>query len=176
MARTFKDCNGREWIVKATVDKIEKIRVLNGVDLADVTAEAMRRLRVDDVLLVRVIWNLCEAEADGAGISAEQFGESLFGDAIESAFEAVKEAVSDFFPSRKRKMWEKFVREDEAEQQKALEMAVAELENPENQEAVKEAMRTRIKDEIQSALTRLRSVTGLPDSVDSTPAPGPSAN
>lgn len=161
---TFKDSTNREWLIKLNVDLIEKVRIFNGVDLVDITAASMKRLRVDEVLLVRTLWQLCEPQADKAGVTPEQFGESLFGDALDRGFEAVRGAVDDFFPSTKRDLWRRMMAVEAKQEAEALSIAIENLESPEVIAQTSEAMRTRIKSELDAALIRLRSVIASPDS------------
>lgn len=161
MARCFKDSTGREWSVNVVVDTIEKVREI-GVDLGDVTAQAMKRLAIDDVLLVRSLWFICEAQADKAGVNPQQFGESLFGDALDDAYEALRGALDDFFPRRKREFWRKMMEVDSRQQVETMQVGLETMDDPEIREQFSLAVRERAKAEVRKALTQLRSATGSP--------------
>lgn len=161
MARCFKDSTGREWSVNVVVDTIEKVREI-GVDLGDVTAQAMKRLAIDDVLLVRSLWLICEAQADKAGVTPQQFGESLFGDALDDAYEALRGALDDFFPRRKREFWRKMMEVDSRQQVETMQVGLETMDDPEIREQFSLAVRERAKAEVRKALTQLRSATGSP--------------
>lgn len=161
MARCFKDSTGREWSVNVVVDTIEKVREI-GVDLGDVTAQAMKRLAIDDVLLVRSLWLICEAQADKAGVNPQQFGESLFGDALDDAYEALRGALDDFFPRRKREFWRKMMEVDSRQQVETMQVGLETMDDPEIREQFSLAVRERAKAEVRKALTQLRSATDSP--------------
>jgi len=163
MARTFKDADGREWTVKVTVDVIERVREID-VDLGDLTTATIKRLAMDDVLLVRTLWLICEQQADARSISPGQFGEAMVGEPLETAFDALRGSLEDFFPPRKRAFWTAMVEADLASQAQALQIGMETLENRELREQFGQAMRDRVKAEIGTQLTRLKSATGSPGS------------
>lgn len=159
--RFFCDSDGRRWPIKVTVDVIEKVREI-GVDLGDVTGTTIRTLTNDDVLLVRSLWIICEAAAKTAGVTATQFGEALVGDVIDDAFDALRGSIEDFFPRRKREYWLKMIEADRDTQTEALRIGLESLNDQEIRSRISEAVRDRVKVEIEKSLTRLRSVTDSP--------------
>lgn len=158
MARQFKNANGVQWTVKVTVDVIEHVREI-GVDLGDITAATMKRLAMDDVLLVRTMWLVCEPQAEKAGVTPAQFGEAMVGDTLDDAYEALRGSLEDFFPSRKRSFWLKMLETDQEVQAKAMEMGLAALTDQASREQIDQALKTRIEAEMAATLKRLRSVT-----------------
>jgi hypothetical protein len=159
--RFFCDSEGRQWPIKVTVDVIEKVREI-GVDLGDVTGTTIRTLTNDDVLLVRSLWIICEASAKTVGVTATQFGEALVGDSIDDAFDALRGSIEDFFPRRKREYWLKMIEADRDTQTEALRIGLESLNDQEIRSRISEAVRDRVKVEIEKSLTRLRSVTDSP--------------
>jgi len=157
--RTYKDADGREWAVKVTVDTIERVREI-GVDLGDLTTETIKRLAMDDVLLVRTLWLVCEKQADERGISAAQFGEAMVGEPLENAFDALRGSLEDFFPPRKRMFWKSMVDAELANQAETFQVSLETLEDPQMRQQFSQAMRDRLKEEIANQLTRLKSATG----------------
>ena len=100
--RTFKDNAGRDWTVAVNVAAIKRVRSLLDVNLLKVVeGKLIERLVGDPVLLVDVIFVLCKPAADAAGVSDEQFGEAMAGDAIDSATKALLEELVDFSPSQR---------------------------------------------------------------------------
>jgi hypothetical protein len=103
--RTFKDGSGRTWTLAINVDAIKRVRGLIGVNLLEIIdgreGKLLERLMTDPVLLVDVVFAVCKPEADKAGVSNEDFGRSMAGDAIELATTALLEELVDFFPSRR---------------------------------------------------------------------------
>ena len=101
---TFTDAKDREWAVEVTVGTIKRVRSLIDVDLLDLSdgSNMITRLAIDPILLCNVLFVVCKPQADEAGVTDEQFGEALFGDALEAATNAMLEALVSFFPPRQR--------------------------------------------------------------------------
>ena len=149
--RTFKDCEGRTWSVTLNVLQMKRIRANLGVDLVNVIAldaggkvkvDLVDRIASDPCLLVDILWVCVEEEAKAAGVTDEQFGRSLAGDAIEDATRAFLDELVDFFPGAKRLFLKKAV---ELSRKYAGEMTVAlekALEDPELERRVEESMRS----------------------------------
>lgn len=98
--RTFKDNAGRDWTVAINVNAIKRVRDLAKVNLLDVfEGKLIDRLAADPVLLCDVLYAVCKPQADTAGVSDEQFGEALAGDAIELATKALLEELVSFSPN-----------------------------------------------------------------------------
>ena len=116
--KTFTDNTGRTWTLSVTVGTIKRVRALCGVDLANIiTMESgktpnvglLERLASDPVLLVDVLFAVCKPEADAKGITDEEFGRAMAGDAIELAATALLDEIIDFFPEAKRKVFRKIL-------------------------------------------------------------------
>ena len=99
---SFKDANGREWIIKIDAPKIAEVRSALNVNLIAKDYSAFVELANDEVLLVNVLWVLVRDQADG--LTDVQFGRAMVGDPIEHATGALVRAVCDFFPHRQRGM------------------------------------------------------------------------
>ena len=136
--KTFTDNKGRTWTLEVTVATVKRVRGLCKVDLNSIveldknnkpSAELLERLSSDPVLLVDVLFAVCKPQADKLGITDEDVGESMAGDAIEHATTALLEEIIDFFPAAKRLVMQKILsasRRFEAAARKKLE---AELNN-----------------------------------------------
>ena len=106
---TFKDCEGKNWTVKITVETIRQVRDALGVNLLDVVSQKREdhlidRLASDPVLLVDVLYVVCKEEADKAQIDSRAFGARLAGDAVADATNALLGSLSDFFPAQRGKV------------------------------------------------------------------------
>jgi hypothetical protein len=98
---TFRDTEGREWLVQVNVAAIKRVRALIGVDLLALVDDGFRnfgKFMGDPIALVDTLYCLCKPEADAKGISDIQFGEAMAGDVIGSASDAFLAAFTDFFP------------------------------------------------------------------------------
>lgn len=99
--RTFADNAGRTWTVAINVAAQKRVRGLLKVDLYKLVDEGFKPLAAlvsDPVQLADVLFCLCKEEADAKGITDEDFGRALGGDAINHAAEAFVEELFDFFP------------------------------------------------------------------------------
>ena len=149
--RTFKDNAGRMWSVTLNVLQMKRIRAHLGIDLVNViTLDAGGKVKVDLVdriandpcLLVDILWVCVEDEAKAAGVTDEEFGRALAGDAIDEATKALLDELVDFFPGVKRLFLKKAVelaRKYTGDMTAALEKA---LSDPELERRVEESMRS----------------------------------
>jgi hypothetical protein len=166
---TFKDANGREWLVKLDGPKIGEVRKLLGVDLAATDGSASEKLRDDPVLLVDTLWVVCRGQAAAGGVSSAQFGEALVGDPIETATEALIDAINDFFPSRRREALKTLTAQTKKTREAGMDDAMKMLTDPVLQARIQTAMRMRAEAEIESLLTQLSSATNTPAPATSPP-------
>lgn len=98
---SFRDNEGRRWDVAVTVATVKRVRSLCDVDLmgiVDSDGELLERLFSDPVLLVDVLYAVCQPQAEDRGVTDVAFGESLAGDAVAAATDALLEGIVDFFP------------------------------------------------------------------------------
>jgi hypothetical protein len=99
--RPFKDNAGRTWIITVHSTAVKKLRGALGFDvhsLLDEKLENLAKFLGDPVLRVDVLYWLCKEEADKLGITDEDFGKAMWGDAIEHATDAFIAEVVDFTP------------------------------------------------------------------------------
>ena len=118
--KTFTDNTGRTWTLSVTVGTIKRV--------------------ADPVLLVDVLFAVCKPEADAKGITDEEFGRAMAGDAIELAATALLDEIIDFFPEAKRKVFRKILdasRRFEARSKQALTEL---LEDPAFDEKIDQAL------------------------------------
>jgi hypothetical protein len=105
MMKDFKDNTGRQWRIELTIGAAKRIRSLAGVNLLELDQgepPLLTRLGLDVMLLCDVVYAAVKPQADEAGVSDEQFGEALGGDAILAARKAFFEELADFFRSQGR--------------------------------------------------------------------------
>ncbi|MDY3555303.1 hypothetical protein R5W24_004444 [Gemmata sp. JC717] len=101
----FRDKVGREWALAIDVIAMEAVHQRTGVKIWDLLKNELAELRAlqsNPVTLVRVLYVLCEGQATQLGVSPEQFGRALDGDALVAGHDALIEAYADFSPSRLR--------------------------------------------------------------------------
>lgn len=98
--KTFTDSAGRTWTLAMNVAAAKRVKGLLGVDLLQLEAGSpplITRLGTDVILLCDVLYALVAPQAETSGVSDEQFGQALGGDAILAAQRAFWEELVDFF-------------------------------------------------------------------------------
>ena len=165
--RQFTDTKERVWDVELNVRQMKRVRDVLGIDLVNViqagkdgavATDTLDRVANDPILLVDILWVLCEGQAKAAGVTDDDFGSSLAGDSIADATRAFLDELVDFFPGARRLFLKKAVdlaRKYETENLGMLEKALA---SPEFEERLKTSL-------IPPAASR--------ESAESTPAPSP---
>ena len=165
--RRFTDTKGRTWDIELNVRQMKRVRDILGIDLVNiistgkdgaVATDTLDRVANDPILLVDILWVLCEGQAKSAGVTDEDFGSSLAGESIAEATRAFLDELVDFFPGARRLFLRKAVdlaRRFETENLYVLEKA---LSSPEFEERLK---------------TSLRPQPGSPESAESPPVPSP---
>ena len=165
--RQFTDRMDRVWEVELNVRQMKRVRDVLGIDLVNViqagkdgavATDTLDRVANDPILLVDILWVLCEGQAKAAGVTDDDFGSSLAGDSISDATRAFLDELVDFFPGARRLFLKKAVdlaRKFETENLEVLEKA---LNSPEFEERLK---------------TSLQPPAASRESAESTPAPSP---
>ncbi|MFV0445673.1 MAG: hypothetical protein ACK5Q5_18990 [Planctomycetaceae bacterium] len=97
----FTDADGREWRLAITINDIRRVRAEVGVDLANAGPRLFEQLS-DPVQLVDTLHCLLRGACENRNLDAVGFANSMRGDTLEQATEALLEAIIDFFPSRQR--------------------------------------------------------------------------
>jgi hypothetical protein len=161
--KTFKDSEEREWTIEIDSAAIKRVRTLANINLLNIIDGSLhRQFEVDPTLLVDAVYCVCKPQADARGVTDEQFGRAMRGDAIERAATALMEDLADFFPSGKRQMLKKVLSKVTALTDKAIQQANEKLDSPEFDRLVEETLNA--------------SSGGLPGSSGSTPDPSHSAS
>lgn len=101
----FTDKTGRTWPLEVTVGTVRDLRRMLDVDLLSIIepdSGLLNRLATDAVLLCDVLYVVCHRDCQRLGVSDEDFGRSLGGEAIDGAIEAFLEAVDAFFQNARQ--------------------------------------------------------------------------
>ena len=148
--KTFTDNKGRVWEVELNIRQMKRVRDTLGIDLVNVisankdgsvSTDTLERVANDPILLVDILWVLCEGQAKAAGVTDDDFGSSLAGDSISDATRAFLDELVDFFPGARRLFLKKAVdlaRKYETENLEVLEKALA---SPEFEERLKTSLK-----------------------------------
>lgn len=104
MMQKFTDSTGRVWEFTINVTALKRVKaMLPGVDLAELTEgdpPLITRLSQDIVLVGDVLYVLCLDACHAGGISDEEFGKRLGGDAMFDGMDALLQELTDFFRQR----------------------------------------------------------------------------
>ena len=102
----FTDTEGRVWNVQLTVHLVKEVKQRLDVDLLDEQVhETLTLLTGDIVKSVDVLYILCSSQADKKELSDVECGESLYCDVLFEGINSMVEALIDFFPNPKKRMW-----------------------------------------------------------------------
>ncbi len=167
----FTDNKDREWEVNIDAPMIMKIRAdcdPNFLLNDDEKENTYYRLQQDPVLLCRVIFLLCVKERESRSVSMEDFYLNVIGNVIDSAAEAMLQAILAFIPRRTRTVLEVFAAQDKL-RQKAIEKAAAKINSPEKQEEVMTQIQFQIDAAAERIMTQLTNATNSLDLSVSTP-------
>jgi translation elongation factor EF-G len=123
--RSFKDSEGRLWVVRVTVAVTNRVRTAEGLDfdlmnLAD--QKHLERIITDPGLFVSVLYEVLRPKVEEREITPEAFAEIFYGDVLSDALDALMKAVADFFPSARQrenllKIWDAAKRASESAQE-----------------------------------------------------------
>lgn len=157
--KIFRDCESREWKVSINVSAIKRVKSLLDVDLLDIgDGKLFERLIDQPCDLVDVLYVLCKEQADQRGLTDAHFGESMGGDALDSATKALLEELVDFFPKRRRPILQKALAKLDHLESRLIAKATELLDDP------------KIDQQIEAALSTLGdSFTSAQRSSESTP-------
>jgi hypothetical protein len=162
---SFKDATGRVNTLAINVTAIKRVKALTGVHLPSLCngkMEGLGALMDDDVGFVDIVYAICKPDLDAAGISDEDFGRAMFGDAILLASRAFTAELFDFFrDARVRAALKKVLEKIEAVHERVQAHKLSQVEDLDPQ---------IVADEL------IRSSGNAPESSASTPDPSRSAS
>lgn len=128
--KTFKDTNGKDWVVSVTVNTVKRVKAATNFDLLSAVEDkaALMRLGTDPELMVDVLFAACETQAKERGVDGVAFAEAIGGgDGLESAANAMLEAMADFFPKHRREPLHLALAKLRQVQDKASQLATAKI-------------------------------------------------
>ncbi|MEQ9616665.1 MAG: hypothetical protein RLN60_01380 [Phycisphaerales bacterium] len=140
--RSFTDNEGRTWAVAVHVASVKRVKGLADVDLMEALDSGLiERFIRDPVLLCDVIYAVCKPEADERGVTDEEFGRAMAGDAIEHATAALLEELVSFSPNpRDRAVLGKVLKATQMAMERARDLVETRLDSGELDRAIDEAL------------------------------------
>ena len=153
--------------VAITVATLKRVKARLALDLASLEEgdpPLLARLSVDPLLICDTLYVVCQPQLDAAGLTDEQFGQAMGGEAIFAGQEALFEALTDFFQHLGRTEMVRMIRAQATLTKAAITAGAAKIDR-----------------EAEKFATQIPSMFGAgstssPESADSTPAPSRSAN
>jgi hypothetical protein len=134
----------------------------------------------DPCLLCDILFCLVKPEADAKGITDEDFGRALAGDALGAATDALLGEIADFFPKGRREILQRILAKLTALQDKATNLALLKLDDPEldrqMEAALEAAMGQANRIEATGPNSSTSGASSLPESPESSPEATPSAS
>lgn len=161
--KSFTDTEGRIWSIRGSLGAFERVKTLTGVDMLDLPTTQNCLKEINDVFkLGRVLYAMCQEQAESRGLTPEQFADGFNADTLHDASNALLDEVVFFCRKDLRP---------------ALQMALAKAREADAK--VVETMQSRVKfietqmdAAIETLLTSTSSATSLPGSSGSTPPNG----
>jgi hypothetical protein len=98
----FTDGAKRTWELKITVTSMRRVKELADFDLAgalDDKCKPLMELLGNPERLAQVLYALCKPQLDEKAVSADDFGDALYGDPLEAAGMALATEAVSFFPN-----------------------------------------------------------------------------
>ena len=95
---TFTDKNNQEWRVELDAPLVEEVKAKHQVELTNLENDPLIKLRNDPMILVAVIYVLCQEQIEASNLSPNEFAKRL-PSPPDPMLEAVAEAIVNFFPS-----------------------------------------------------------------------------
>ena len=148
--KTFTDNKDRVWEVELNIRQMKRVRDTLGIDLVNViqagrdgavATDTLDRVANDPILLVDILWVLCEGQAKAAGVTDDDFGSSLAGDSIADATRAFLDELVDFFPGARRLYLRKAVDLARKYERESADVLKKVLESPEFEDRLKTSLK-----------------------------------
>jgi hypothetical protein len=130
----FKDNQQRPWQISLNGWQLKKLKERLDFDARD--HESIFKAAGDPELLCNILFVLCEEQAKTFGVTDEDFGKSLDGDAIDEATQAYLDESVDFFPQRQRQALRKVLATMKETIEKRTTKAEQKIDSPEMTELI----------------------------------------
>lgn len=104
-AASFRDLAGRTWLITIRVGSLRMLRNEYDLDLLQILnpdKNPLAQLADDPYRICDVLWALIKTQAAEAGVSEQEWQDSMAGDCLSEAANALIDATIDFFPHHRR--------------------------------------------------------------------------
>lgn len=125
---TFRDKDGRDWVVTINIGQAKRVRSELGTDILDIGPGGFLEKMADPITICDVLFVLCREQCAKREMSDEDFGAMLVGDTIQAAVDCFIESLISFFPSQRQMLLRAIVQKGKAAEDKALSLALEKIE------------------------------------------------
>jgi len=171
---TFKDRNGKDWIIEFDGPLIEEANKILHLDIADENGEGMLEVCKSNLQIINAAWIFCEAQAREAGIDMMKFHKMVNKGEVVSAIEtALRQALTDFTrPSRRGALTAILNSQDKVNDAAQTEKAKA-ANDPKTMELLTKAIQDKMAETVKEMETQIRasqsSANASPDTAIAAP-------
>jgi hypothetical protein len=180
--KTFRDTTGREWTITVDVNAIKRVMKapiehlgeplkVNLLELVDPDGDLLKKVVAYPPLVCDLTYALCKPQCDEKGVSDEEFGRAMGGDALERVLDLVIEETIDFFPQARRAVLKRVLTKSQAFAEKARTLVETRLAAGELDQAIDALLEPELAKLAQNPTSGIGSAGNLPASSASTPAP-----
>lgn len=130
----FLDSEGDQWSVSVNIRLYKRFQDEYGIDLLDMSEEGffVRVAERSNIInLCLILYDCCEKQVRDRDMSDEEFFERLTGDVLDSAANALLEAVVNFMPGHQRAVVRQQMEKLQAGKQKMEELVIARMKDQE---------------------------------------------
>ena len=135
--RVFKDKNDFSWEIEVNISALKKVKSYLDLNLLDIFKqnpetqkfELLEKISEDPILLVDLLFVLCEKQVKERNMNAEDFANVFSGEVIENAVNALLYEIIDFFQETKKAVLKKILDTGKKMQGEAEKLILEKLAN-----------------------------------------------
>ena len=153
--KIFRDTKNREWKLELNCDTIQAAKEalgINVLDIEDPESGLLAELIAFPPMCCKIIQALIVDQLTAAKVEEKDFRQSMDGDALGNAMEALRAEIVNFFPKSRRPLLAEVRAKQRAVEVKGVEVALAKINDPKLMEAVERDLVKRMDAEIARIL------------------------
>ena len=135
--RVFKDKNDFSWEIEVNISALKRVKSYLDLNLLDIFKqnqetqkfELLEKISEDPILLVDLLFVLCEKQVKERKMSTEDFANVFSGEVIENAVNSLLYEIIDFFPETKKAVLKKILDTGKKMQGEAEKLILEKLDN-----------------------------------------------
>ena len=135
--RVFKDKKDFSWEIEVNISALKRVKSHLDLNLLDIFKqnpetqkfELLEKISEDPILLVDLLFVLCEKQVKERNMNAEDFANVFSGEVIENAVNSLLYEIIDFFPETKKAVLKKILDTGKKMQGEAEKLILKKLAN-----------------------------------------------